>query len=156
MGLLTDIFFIRALRSDEELMQMLPAGDVYNNVADPDYDMENVQIPYIIVNNDGGNNQPGTKDDLCESVEDRTNISIRMVARNRDELSRIALRVRRTVSEFVKDGIMRLQSGETQDGDELCPQDYDFRFSDIANDMDKPAQYLMFYYDCYTINELFI
>ena len=48
MGLLTDSFFIRAIKSNSELLAKLPAGDIYNNVADPDYDMENVELPYII------------------------------------------------------------------------------------------------------------
>ena len=54
MGLLTDSFFIRAIKSNSDLLAKLPAGDIYNNVADPDFDMENVELPYIVVNNDGG------------------------------------------------------------------------------------------------------
>ena len=45
MGLLTDSFFITALRSNEDLVAMLPDGDFYNNVAFPDVDMENVELP---------------------------------------------------------------------------------------------------------------
>ena len=40
MGLLTDSFFIRALKSNAALLAKLPAHDIYNNVADPDYDMD--------------------------------------------------------------------------------------------------------------------
>ena len=63
MGLLTDAFFKSALESNDDLMAVLPAHAIYNNIADPDYDMENVPVPYIIVNNDGGNNDTQTKDD---------------------------------------------------------------------------------------------
>ena len=45
MGLLTDSFFIRAIKSNADILAMLPAGDIYNNVADPDYDMDNVELP---------------------------------------------------------------------------------------------------------------
>ena len=49
MGLNTDIFFIKAIKSNSELMSMLPAGDVYDNIANPDIDMDNVKIPYTIL-----------------------------------------------------------------------------------------------------------
>ena len=87
MGLLTDSFFITALRSNTTLVAQLPAGDFYNNVAFPDVDMENVELPYIIVNNDGGNNVEETKDDNFEGSVDLVNISIRVVARSRQELA---------------------------------------------------------------------
>ena len=70
MGLLTDSFFIRAIKSNSDLLALLPAGDIYNNVADPDYDMENVELPYIVVNNDGGSEGDTTKDAWSESTED--------------------------------------------------------------------------------------
>ena len=76
MGLLTDSFFIRALKSNAALLAKLPAHDIYNNVADPDYDMDNVELPYIIVNNDGGQEGDTTKDAWSESSEDKVNISI--------------------------------------------------------------------------------
>ena len=87
MGLLTDSFFIRALKSNAALLAKLPAHDIYNNVADPDYDMDNVELPYIIVNNDGGQEGDTTKDAWSESSEDKVNISILMVCRNRAELA---------------------------------------------------------------------
>lgn len=155
MGLLTDTFFIRALKSDAELIAMLPAGGVYNNVADPDYDMANVALPYIIVNNDGGDNQATNKDDEFEGTEDRVNISIRITAKSREELADMSLRVRETVCSFAKAALQRVIEGSAQKGDELCPYEYSFRFSDIAFDMEKPAHTMMLYYDCIVRNEIF-
>ena len=154
MGLLTDIVFIKALQSDAELMRMLPAGDVYNNVADPDFDMENVAIPYLIVNNDGGSNEQGTKDDKFESGEDQVKISIRIVARTRDELARMSKRVRKAVLDYFTAAEDRVYADEMQEYDELVPYEYSFSFSDIANDMNKPAFYTMFSYDCGCSNEI--
>lgn len=155
MGLLTDSFFVKAIKSNTELMEKLPSGDIYNNVADPDYDMENVPVPYIIVNNDGGQEGNTTKDSWFESEEDKVNISILMVANNREELADITLAVRKTITEYIKATWTRLQSGSTEEGDELAPTDYRFSFSDIGFDMGKPACRQMFYYDCVTPNEIY-
>ena len=84
------------------------------------------------------------------------NISILMVANNREELADIALAVRKTITEYLKATWTRLQSGSTEEGDELAPTEYNFSFSDIAFDMGKPACRQMFYYDCVTPNEIYI
>lgn len=155
MGLLTDTFFIKALKSDVDLIAMLPSGGVYNNVADPDYDMQNVPLPYIVVNNDGGSNNAQTKDDEYEGQEDSVNISILIVARSREELAEMTGRVRKTVHTYLSDAFQRLMSGEPDEGDELCPYEYVFRFSDISFDMTKPAHSQMLYYDCIVANEIY-
>lgn len=156
MGLLTDSFFIRAIKSNSELLAKLPAGDVYNNVADPDYDMENVELPYIIVNNDGGSEGDMTKDSWSESTEDKVNISILMVCRSRQELADMTLTVRKTISEFMQATWQRISEGTPEEGDEIAPIQYEFSFSDISYIMDKPAHRQMFYYNCTTPNEIFI
>ena len=156
MGLLTDSFFIRAIKSNSELLAKLPAGDIYNNVADPDYDMENVELPYIIVNNDGGSEGDMTKDSWSESTEDKVNISILMVCRSRQELADMTLTVRKTISEFMQATWQRIEEGTTEEGDNIAPTGYQFSFSDIAYIIDKPAHRQMFYYDCTTPNEIYI
>jgi hypothetical protein len=156
MGLLTDSFFIRAIKSNSDLLAKLPAGDIYNNVADPDFDMENVELPYIIVNNDGGSEGDMTKDSWSESPEDKVNISVLMVCRNREELADMTLTVRKTISDFMKATWQRIEAGTPEEGDEIAPTGYQFSFSDIAYIIDKPAHRQMFYYDCTTPNEIYI
>jgi hypothetical protein len=153
-GLSTDIFFIAAIKSNEELMELLPAHDVYNNVADPDFDMDNVAMPYIIVNNDGGNNDTSSKDNDYESENDKVNISVRIVARNRKELDNLASTVRQTIHQYICDMDDQLSAGEEPEGWELKPEDYTFSFSDIAYEMQKPSHYVMFYYQCDVTNDL--
>ena len=156
MGLLTDSFFIRAIKSNADILAMLPAGDIYNNVADPDYDMENVELPYIIVNNDGGSEGDTTKDAWGESPEDKVNISILMVCRSRQELADMTMAVRKTISDFMKATWQRIEAGTPEEGDDIAPIQYDFSFSDIAYIIDKPAHRQMFYYNCTTQNEIYI
>ena len=155
MGLLTDSFFITALRSNTELVAQLPAGDFYNNVAYPDVDMENVQLPYIIVNNDGGNNVEETKDDNFEGSVDLVNISIRVVARSRQELADMVMTVRKTVHNYVLAATERNEAGTSTDDDNLCPDDYNFSFSEVAFDMFKPSHTQILNYQCRTSNDIF-
>ena len=154
MGLLTDSFFIQALESNEPLVAMLPAHGFYNNVAYPDVDMQNADLPYIIVNNDGGRNEGMSKDDMMEGPVDQVNISIRIVGRNREELNEMAVAVRKTIHDYVVDAQSRVIDGEPLKGDELCPNDYAFSFSEIAYDMLKPSVTLILNYDCETDNDL--
>ena len=153
-GLSTDIFFIAAIKSNDELMALLPAHNVYNNVADPDFDMDNVAMPYIIVNNDGGNNDTSSKDNDYESENDKVNISVRIVARNRKELDNLASTVRQTIHQYICDMDDQLNAGAEPEGWELKPEDYTFSFSDVAYEMQKPSHYVMFYYQCDVTNDL--
>ena len=154
MGLLTDSFFIQALESNEPLVAMLPAHGFYNNVAYPDVDMQNADLPYIIVNNDGGRNEGMSKDDMMEGPVDQVNISIRIVGRNREELNEMAVAVRKTIHDYVVAAQDRVINSEALEGDELCPNDYAFSFSEIAYDMLKPSVTLILNYDCETDNDL--
>ena len=50
MSLITDAIFVKALRSNTELIEQLPAGDVYNTaIALPEEEADNASVPYIIV-----------------------------------------------------------------------------------------------------------
>ena len=156
MGLLTDSFFITALRSNTTLVTKLPAGDFYNNVAFPDEDMVNVELPYIIVNNDGGGNLAETKDDMFESNEDNVTISIRVVARSRQDLADMVLAVRKTIRDYIIATQTRIFNHTASGDDNLCPDEYSLQFSEVAFDMFKPSHTQILYYQCQTTNELFI
>ena len=152
-GLSTDTFFIAAIKSNAELMELLPAHGVYDNVANPDVDMDNVEIPYIIVNNDGGNNLAESKDDNYESEDDRVNISVRITACNREQLDNIATEVRKTIRKYMLD-MDNAEPGQEGDMFDLKPYDYEFSFSDISFVPDKPCHQIMLYYLCQVVNNL--
>lgn len=147
-GLSTDTFFIAAIESNEGLIAKLPAQGIYNNVANPDIDLDNVELPYIVVNNDGGQNVVESKDDNYESEEDRVNISVLIVARNRKELDDIASQVRQTIHEYL------MTIDEKSDVHDLAPIDYEFSFSDISYEMEKPSHSIKFFYLCEVANNL--
>ena len=155
MGLLTDAFFKSAIESNTELMNALPAHAIYNNIADPDYDMQNVALPYIIVNNDGGSNLSQTKDSI-EGAEDDVNISIRIVAPTNDGLRTMAVAVRKTIMEYMQASAQRIESGTPATNDDLRPWGYQFSFSDVAADINKPSHTIILYYQCSTANEIYL
>lgn len=152
-GLSTDIFFIAAIKSNTELMEALPAHDVYDNVANPDEDMDNVKLPYIIVNNDGGQNIAESKDDNYESEDDRVNISVRITACNRQQLDAIASEVRKTIRQYMID-MDNAEPGQEGELFDLKPYDYEMSFSDISFVPDKPCHQIVLYYMCQVGNEL--
>ena len=90
MSLITDAIFVQALRSNSALMQQLADGDVYNTtIALPDEELDNAELPYIIVSFDGFTNEGSTKDNAFEGDTDRVTVSIEVAAETRPQLGQI-------------------------------------------------------------------
>ena len=145
MSLQTDIIFVKALRADEELMAKLAAGDVYNTaIALPDEDLDNAQLPYVIVSFDGLTNDIDTKDDPYESDSDAVNISIEIAARTRSELGQLADAVRQQVHQYF------LDADPTDEDADLIPHDYQFSAQAVNYDSLKPCYWQVLTYQCDT------
>lgn len=147
MSLLTDIIFVKALRSNVELIGQLPAGDVYNTaIALPDEEAENAPLPYIIVSFDGLNNQDTTKDDAFESESDRVQIGITICTCEREELGEMAMAVRTTIREYFRE-----HYGDTTDEDfALIPNDITLNAQGVQYDSMKPCFWQVLNYQCDT------
>lgn len=147
MSLLTDIIFVKALRSNAELIGQLPAGDVYNTaIALPDEEAENAPLPYIIVSFDGLNNQDTTKDDAFESESDRVQIGITICTGEREELGEMAVAVRTTIREYFRE-----HYGDTTDEDfALIPDDIMLNAQGVQYDSMKPCFWQVLNYQCDT------
>ena len=143
MSLLTDIVFVKALRADQSLMKMLPAGDVYNTtIALPDEDMDNAPLPYVIVSFDGLTNDQETKDDPYESESDTVSISIEIAAKTRPELGELAEKVRKQVHEF-------FMEADVEDEDyDMIPNDYQFSAQQVNYDQLNPCYWQVLNYSC--------
>lgn len=134
MSLLTDKIFVKALRSNEELLSKLPARDVYNtSIPVPDAEFDNAKIPYVIVAFDSLLNDNTTKDCSYEGETDRVQISIEVVAKTRPQLGELTTTIRRTVREFFEN------ITEYDEDYKLVPLDYTFSAQQIIYDGDKPA-----------------
>ena len=150
MSLKTDIIFVRALRSNDELMEQLPAGDVYNTtIAMPEQDAENAPLPYIIVTYDGMQNEGFTKDNSYEGDTDHVQISIEVTAENREQLGDLMQAVRTTVVSFF-DGYTPPADPKAEDLTQLIPEHYTLSASAVGYDPDKPCYYQTLNYNCDT------
>jgi hypothetical protein len=147
MSLLTDIIFVKALRSNAELIEQLPAGDVYNTaIALPDEEADNAPLPYIIVSFNGLNNQDTTKDDAFESESDSVQIGITICAKEREEVGEISVAVRRTIREYFRE-----HYGDDSDEDyALIPNDTSLSAQGIQYDSMKPCHWIIMNYQCDT------
>lgn len=147
MSLLTDIVFVKALRSNEELMAQLPAGDVYNTaIALPEEDADNAPLPYIIVSFDGMQNVDETKDDRYEGTEDKVQIGITVAADTRPQLGAIMTAIRSTIKEYFSENY-----GSDEDEDfALIPIDVSLSASPVQFDSLKPCYWQSFNYNCDT------
>ena len=147
MSLQTDIIFVKALRSNAELIGQLPAGDVYNTaIALPDEEAENAPLPYIIVSFDGLNNQDTTKDDAFESESDSVQIGITICTGEREELGEMAVAVRTTIREYFRE-----HYGDTTDEDfALIPNDITLNAQGVQYDSMKPCFWQVLNYQCDT------
>ena len=145
MSLQTDIIFVQALRSDDTLMEALPAGDVYNTtIALPEEQAINAPVPYIIVSYDGMTNNEETKDSQYEGSEDTVNISIEVTAQTRKQLAELAIRARNTVKNYF------ISASDYDENFELVPIDYRLTASGVNYDPDKPCYWQTLSYECDT------
>lgn len=146
MSLQTDIIFVRALRSNTELIAELPAGDVYNTaIALPEQDADNAPLPYAIVTFDGMQNDQTTKDSF-ESDFDNVTVSIEVAAATRDALHDLVQNVRSTVLQFFES----LQADPTDEDFALVPLDYQLSASAVRYDDLKPCYWQVLTYQCDT------
>ena len=153
MSLCTDIIFVKALRSNDALMEMLAMHDVYNTtIALPDTDLDNAQLPYVIVSFDGLSNDQSTKDDY-EGDTDQVTVSIEVAAKTRPELAKIAKMVRATIKRYFS---MAREypnveiDGMTDEDYDLVPLDYQFNAQAVMFYDAKPCYWQVLGYQCDT------
>jgi hypothetical protein len=147
MSLITDAIFVKALRSNAELIEQLPAGDVYNTaIALPEEEADNAPVPYIIVSFDGLRIQDMTKDFDFEGESDNVQIGVTICAETRPQLGELAMAVRRTVREYFRE-----HQGDDSDEDfALIPEDMSLQARGVQYDSLKPCYWQQLTYQCDT------
>lgn len=147
MSLQTDIIFVKAIKSDNALLHQLAAHDVYNtSIALPDEELDNAQVPYVIVSENEVVNDGTTKDDY-EGWFDSVNITIEVAARTRKELGQMTDRIRRTIRQYFMN--------VTDDKEEyyMVPEDYQFSAKPVIYDPMKPCYWRELIYQCDVRND---
>ena len=145
MSLQTDIIFAKAIKSDEGILSLLKAGDVYNTtIAMPDEDLANAPVPYVIVSFDGLTNDQSTKDDY-EGDTDTVTVSIEIAAETRPKLAALAKMIRKAVRRYF---IACLK-----EGNDMVPLDYQFSAKPVNYDSLKPCFWQELTYQCDVRND---
>lgn len=147
MSLQTDIVFVKALRSNADLMQMLPAGDVYNTaIALPEEEADNAPLPYVIVTYDGMQNDDSTKDNAYRGLTDRVQIGMEIAAKTRPQVAEIAIKVRNIIDEY----FMQHYGDDTDPEHKLIPYSMTFSAQPVQYDSLKPCYWQQLNWQCET------
>ena len=147
MSLQTDVIFVNALRSNQELISKLAAHDVYNTaIALPDEQADNAPVPYVIVSFDGLNTDDSTKDTVYDALTDDVQIGIVVVARTRPKLAELVIAIRNTIRNYFCSVIANPQHEDFA----ILPNSYTFSASDVKYDADKPCYWQVLMFKCVT------
>ena len=147
MSLQTDIIFVAAIKSDAELLRQLAIGDVYNTaIALPDEDLDNADVPYVIVAEGDVVNDNTTKDDY-EGDTDSVNITVEVAARTRAELGQMTDRIRKAIRRYF------CNVTEEDECFDMVPLDYQFSAKPVAYDPLKPCYWRELNYQCDVNND---
>ena len=147
MSLITDAIFVKALRSNADLIAQLPAGDVYNTaIALPDEDADNAPLPYVIVSFDGLNNQDTTKDNDYDGLTDTVTIGIEIAAETRPKLGELAVMIRKTIA----DRFRQLAQQPDDEDYPLLPNAYTMQAEPVQYDSLKPCYWQRLSFQCDT------
>ena len=137
-----DEIIYEALKADEQLTTATNGRVMSTCIEVPPTDADNTPLPYIIVTDDGFQNQDTTKDYLWEGVEDSVQASIEISAESPKEVKRIADLCRKAVTDYIL---------ELSNQGEDIPYLASVSGNGVAWDWTKPCYYTTIKYNC-TIN----
>lgn len=118
-----------------------PARIYSTCVEVPPTENDNTPLPYIIITDDGLQNDQGTKDDVWESVEDHVQASVEISAISPKEVKRLARLCRKAIADYIATMI-----GER-------PYLTALTTNGTAWDWTKPCYYKTLQYQCDVTNE---
>jgi len=137
-----DEIIYEALKADEQLNTATGGRVMSTCIEVPPTDADNTPLPYIIVTDDGFQNQDSTKDYLWEGVEDSVQASIEISAESPKEVKRLADLCRKAVTDYIL---------EMANQGEDIPYLANLSGNGVAWDWTKPCYYTTIKYNC-TIN----
>lgn len=142
MSLQTDTFFVQVLTASTDV-QAIVDGRIYDTIDD-EIEPDTAAVPYVMIYNDGTDNQTQSKDDECESDYDNDNIRLQVVAQSRSQLATLATLIRSTIRSAAH------SASTTALGFDLV--DYAFHAGAVLFDEDGPCYYQDLIYNCETLN----
>lgn len=148
MSLSCDRFFVAAITQDEGLMNEI-GGRIFDPARDSAAEEADV-VPYIIVSLDSVQNLDVSKDDEYDSMYDEANVSVLVVADDRESLAALAEKTRRAINKALIRS--EKEEEETQATFGFSIYDSSFSASRVELDIDKPCCYQTLSYICKTEN----
>ena len=134
-----------AIRADAELMTAI-SGRVQSTCFEVSpAEQDKTTTPYVIVTDDGFQNQVGTKDTVWESDEDRVQAGVEVAAESPAEVKRLIKMVRRAVEQYV---CQMYTDGET------TPELESLSSDGLAWDWMKPCYFQRLTYSCITQSDI--
>lgn len=133
-----------AIRADEELMTAISGHVVSTCFEVSPEEADKTQLPYIIVTDDGFQNQIESKDEGWEGSEDRVQAGVEVAAASPKEVKRLILMVRQAVVNYID---------QMYDEGEDIPELDSLSSDGLAWDWMKPCYYQRLSYQCITKTE---
>ena len=134
-----------AIRADEELMTAISGHVVSTCFEVSPTDADNTPLPYIIVTDDGFQNQVETKDEGWEGTEDRVSVGLEVAAESPQDVKRLIKMVRQAVASYI---------GQMYDDGDDTPELDSLSSDGLAWDWTKPCYYQRLSYQCITNTEV--
>lgn len=134
-----------AIRADEELMTAISGHVVSTCFEVSPTDADNTPLPYIIVTDDGFQNQVESKDDSWEGTEDRVSVGVEVAAESPQDVKRLIRMVRQAVASYIE---------QMYDDGEDTPELDSLSSDGLAWDWTKPCYYQRLTYQCITNTEV--
>jgi len=135
-----DEIFYNALTADETIVSDT-GGRIYSTCVEvPPTDADNTPLPYIIIMDDGLQNDQATKDDIWESEDDRVQASVQISAVSPKEVKRLTRLCRKAIANYIAS-----MSGEK-------PYLISLTADGTAWDWNKPCYYKTLNYQCDVTN----
>lgn len=136
-----DEIFYNALTADTTIASETDGRIISTCVEVPPTDADNTPLPYIIITDDGLQNDQGTKDNVWESVEDRVQASVEISAVSPKEVKRLARLCRKAIADYIS-----TMTGER-------PYLQSLTTEGTAWDWTKPCYYKRLQYQCDIYND---
>ena len=134
-----------AIRADSDLMTAISGHVVSTCFEVSPTDADNTPLPYIIVTDDGFQNQVESKDDGWEGTEDRVSVGVEVAAESPQEVKRLIMKVRQAVASYIE---------QMYDDGEETPELDSLSSDGLAWDWTKPCYYQRLTYQCITNTEV--
>ena len=96
-----DEIFYNALKADSQIVSDT-GGRIFSTCVEvPPTDADNTPLPYIIIMDEGLQNDQGTKDDVWESEYDRVQASVQISAISPKEVKRLTRLCRKAIAAYI-------------------------------------------------------